>query len=394
MKGKAKQKKKIGSIILIGMGFFLTAILTFTSTLAWFYDSDWASKYINMAGTVGIEIRRELQPGEDPALTNLKTSGSGNLYFKLFNEDPKNPKSMLAYPGQSIDVSASVYNNGGRSGSNGSECYVRAHFAVYTNIGKIPVASDYEGGETSNAYKFAAELAGSTAGLVASDYVGGANAPAFIRDNTAAQTEAGLNAKNFYIFLNSLITKQNGTNPGYYWQYYQHTGAMPLSNSGTSDQDVNYYYEGKQVKDGTDDVTDVTTLVDKGYFYLCTNSTDGILQPLGREDTAIFLWNDTFVIPWQLTNDSADKRIFVAVTFQAIQTFIPKISASGIINADADNRLPVDQCLYYCDPVQTVFNSCNFEPIDTKITLANGSVIDFGDDSKYDSITTPTDANS
>ncbi len=58
MKGKAKNKRKIGKVILIGLGFFLTIVLTFTTTLAWFYDSDWASKSITMAGTVGISGKR------------------------------------------------------------------------------------------------------------------------------------------------------------------------------------------------------------------------------------------------------------------------------------------------------------------------------------------------
>ena len=92
MKGKAKNKRKIGKVILICMGFFLTIILTFTTTLAWFYDSDWASKYVKMGGSVGIKIKDS---------TDAFTSGSGNLHFNI--------TTALAYPGQSVDVSASVF---------------------------------------------------------------------------------------------------------------------------------------------------------------------------------------------------------------------------------------------------------------------------------------------
>ena len=73
MKGKKKNKKKVGKILLLGMSFLLTIVLTFTITLAWFYDSDWASNSVTMAGTVGIEVRKQ---GATSA-----TSGSGNLHF-------------------------------------------------------------------------------------------------------------------------------------------------------------------------------------------------------------------------------------------------------------------------------------------------------------------------
>ena len=123
MKGKKKNKKKVGKIILLGMSFLLTIVLTFTITLAWFYDSDWASNSVTMAGTVGIEVRKQ---GATSA-----TSGSGNLHFVITTDK--------AYPGQAIDVSASAYNNGGASKTNGKEgspCYLRASFTVYTNIGR------------------------------------------------------------------------------------------------------------------------------------------------------------------------------------------------------------------------------------------------------------------
>ena len=266
MKGKAKEKRKIGKAILIGMGFFLTIILTFTTTLAWFYDSDWANKYINMAGTVGIEIRREKQPGEADDV-NLRTSGTGNLYFHLFNE-ATNPK---AYPGQAINVSASAYNNGGKSGDNGSACYIRAHFVVYTNIGKLPDPNDYLGTEdeggtdalayiaTVDEYKKNTGITEPTetqlelAGIKASDYISangtGDDSVAFIRDTNTANAESGMNAEALYAFLYNLIAKQNAdkNTTGYYWHYYKHTGALALSDTGTADSEVKYYIDGQVV---------------------------------------------------------------------------------------------------------------------------------------------------
>ena len=413
MKGKAKEKRKIGKAILIGMGFFLTIILTFTTTLAWFYDSDWASKHITMAGTVGIEIQ-----AEDADDNIIKTSGAGNLYFHIEGEK--------AYPGQAVDVSASVYNNGGKSGVKGSDCYVRAHFAVYTDIGKLPVESDYGTtagtGKTSNAYKKAVaqfeeangiaageatESQLTAAGILATDYEiadGQTKPAAYIRDLAAAEEESDMNAEAMYVFLNSLIDKQNAllnsddpnTKTDYYWVYYQHEGAMPLSSTGTETTDVEYYIDGTKVKDATHDkdntgaetVTSVTEVKDKGYFYLCENSL-GKLKKLTRGTSAVFLWNNTFIIPWQLTNNSAGKTMFVAVTFQAIQTFIPQIklssgSSTGVILGDADNQMPEDECLYNTPAVQTVFNSCNFEKIDTKLNI-NGTIVDFGN-GNYDMV--------
>ena len=366
MKGKAKEKRKIGKVILIGMGFFLTIILTFTTTLAWFYDSDWASKYINMAGTVGIQLRREELPtdGDNP---DLVTSGAGNLYFTIFNET-NNPK---AFPGQSIDVSASVYNYGGRSGEKGSDCYIRAHFAVYTNIGKDPVREDFPAGAVGDAE--------------------------FADAQALADVEKAMGADALYAFLNSLISKQNGKNPGYYWQYYQNPKAMPLSESGTGNNpenptastDIDYYFEGSKLTD--QQLANKDSMPDRGYFYLCTDSKSKKLLKLTRESTAVFLWNDTFVIPWQLTNNSADKILFVALTFQAIQTFIPKIS-DGIINSDPNNQLPADQCLYDCESVQTVFNSCAFPALNTTINV-NGTDITFDapeNEDLYDRVSTPS----
>ena len=359
MKGKAKNKRKVGKAILICIGFFLTIVLTFTTTLAWFYDSDWASKYIKMGGSVGIEIKDE---------QGLTTSGGNNLHFAITTDK--------AYPGQAVDVSASCYNNGGESGTNGSNCYIRAHFAVYTNIGKVtmPDPSDFDGGETSQEYI---------------DAVAEANSKAQAEKNN-------LSAEVLYSFLDSLITAQNATATDYKWVYYQKTGALPLSKSNTPGaDDIDYYLDGIKYKDATHGTNsanatqtdNVTTVTDRGYFYLCTDA-NGILKELNVGDAAVFLWNSTFIIPWQLTNASADKYIFVGLTFQAIQTFIPKIelnddgTSKGFIdktfNNDSGNQLDPNSCTYNNIAVQTVFNSCTFTDINTKVVI-NGETIDFAD---------------
>ena len=344
MKGKTKNKKKVGKIVLIGMSFLLTILLTFSVTLAWFYDADWASNYINMAGSVGIEIRRQqklLPDGTpDPSDTNLTTSGAGNLHFVLADEDAK------AYPGQSIDVSASVYNNGGKSGTGGSQCYIRAHFAVYTNIAKgykeveAIKRSDYAEGSAGDAEYYAALNA--IIGLDAADFTDLVDYyDALDQEKTNIINEKNMGSDALYQFFNKLINEQNTdtNNTSYYWRYYQNTGSKPLSSSGISDTDVLHYFEGQSS-------TDAVTQADRGYFYLCKKDDKETLMALGVEDTAVFLWNNTFIIPWNLTNASADKYIFVGITFQAIQTYIPDINTSGIISGEADNQLPADQCTY------------------------------------------------
>ncbi|MGN0960735.1 MAG: SipW-dependent-type signal peptide-containing protein, partial [Christensenellales bacterium] len=267
MKGKKKDKKKVGKTILLAMSFVMVVVLTFTITLAWFYDSDWASNSVTMAGSVGIELRDN---------TGATTSGAGQLHFDI--------QGTYAYPGQAVDVSASVYNNGGVSvaenGKTGSPCYVRARFVVYTDIGV----------------------------------------------DVGDEDAANMNAEILYEFLQALIEEQNDAQTTYKWEYYQNTNShMQL--------DGKYWYQG--VSSASQD-----TKTDAGYFYLCeTGETTKTLKILNVGETSAFLWNSTFIIPWQLTNVSADKHIFVAVEFQAIQTFIPKMN-NGSIVTDADNQLP------------------------------------------------------
>ncbi len=349
MKGKAKNKRKIGKVILIGMSFFLTIVLTFTITLAWFYDSDWASKYITMGGSVGISIMDK---------TGAFTSGSQELHFNLYN-DPDDPTTNpLAYPGQAVDVSASCYNDGGKSGTGGSDCYVRARFAVFTNIGTTPNPDDYK---------------------VADKYPDGTTNPDYLDALDQLEKDKLLNAESLYSFLSSLIDIQNAksASTGYKWIYYKRSGSLKLTDSGVEGT-PKHYLDGQVY-------TSEQTANDSGYFYLCYDSTtdpskENVLKPLAQGDEAVFLWNSTFVVPWQLTNASADKIIYVGLIFQAIQAYIPTInSANGTISQAFPNQLSADSCTYNNDSVQTVFNTCTFKSIPLKNVDINGTPYDFED---------------
>lgn len=368
MKGKKKNKKKVGKVILLGMSFLLTIVLTFTITLAWFYDSDWASNTVTMAGTVGIDIR----DNTGTILSDKRTgkSGSGNLHFLITTD--------LAYPGQAIDVSASTFNNGGKSletgASGGSDCYIRACFTVYTNIGLDDPYTD----EKEN------------------------------------EIEAEMNSRSIYDFLLGLVATQNEQETDYEWIYYSNASAgygQYFYPTGTEHSTPQYYYEGTPYT-SQDDITNYIQggAGERGYFYLCykTSATEtiykkddttttaqeqnksGILKPLKVGNGAVFLWNSTFIIPWTLTNYSADKDIFVVVEFQAVQTFIPEVESNGTINTNANNQLSAEQCFYFSKSVQTVFNSSGFEKPDLTLRVnrdVNGDhvindsdVIDFGND--------------
>ena len=363
MKGKKKNKKKVGRVILLGMSFLLTIVLTFTMTLAWFYDSDWASNSVTMAGTVGIEIQDK--PGNTIADSRVGNSGSGDLQFLITTE--------LAYPGQAIDVSASVFNNGGKSlatgASNGSACYIRACFIVYTNIGLDDPHTE---------------------------------------DVDEAQEEGEMNSRSLYDFLLGLVDTQNKEqDTDYEWIYYSNASAgygQYFSPSGTGKTDPKYYYEGTDY-DSQEEITNYINggAGERGYFYLCykntatetiykkddttttaaTENKTGILKPLKVGEGVVFLWNSTFIIPWTLTNYSADKDIFVAVEFQAVQTFIPEIESNGTINTDANNQLSAEQCFYFSRSVQTVFNSSGFDKPDLTLRV-NRDVDGDGDIDEHD----------
>lgn len=310
MKGKKKDKKKVGKTILLAMSFVMTIVLTFTITLAWFYDSDWASNYVTMAGSVGIELQDK----------NGKVQGdAGELHF-LINGD-------YAYPGQAIDVVASVFNNGGKSAEGlsgdaltnsgkGSSCYVRAQFAVYTDIGHN------EGSGTTESSSFSARI--------------------------------------LYDYLVDLIAEQNKDETAEYrWIYYENTDPY-------MELDDKFWFNGVG-----EDAKPTGTFTDGGYFYLCVETADSkVLKPLEVGKSAAFLWDDRIIIPWQLTNVSADKKIFVGLSFQAIQTFIPIIE-NGEISKDSNNQLDASSCTYDSEAVQTVFNSCYFTPINLVVDGIN-----------------------
>ena len=341
MKGKNKKKRAL-KISLIAMSFVLVMVLGVSLTLAWFYDGDWASNYVQMGGPVGIKIR-------DSAGT--LTSGSNKLHFNL------NDGGRLAYPGQSINIQAGVYNEGesksilkddGAGGTTietttvGSSCYVRAHFAVYTNIGKIYDAENEEWVDSSDKGTF--------------------------------------DASKLCEFVQGLINEQNakfGSGEGkndYYWYYHQETGSKPLSTSGTgvgsdgSTSDVLYYL------DGVSSSTANSTAKDLGYYYLCGNkagettytiasaANNAYLKPLPFGTSNAFLWESSIVIPWQLTNTSASSYIIVEVIFQAVQTFIPNIGSSGatlgVIDKSPTNQ--VNDPTVGNSSVQTLFSSCQF----------------------------------
>ena len=196
-----------------------------------------------------------------------------------------------------------------------------------------------------------------------------------------------MNATAIYKYLQDLITVQNGKADGYCWQYLQTKGAKILTPSGAApsqsapanyylEGETGYYENGQLVKYTAENSKD---LKDNGYYYLCvkdgqTLTTNMLKLAVGVD--AAFLWDSKFIIPWTLTNFSADKHIFVAVEFQAIQTFIPIIESDGSIKDDDINNQVQGNIAYDNTSLQTVFNSCSFDPINTKIKI-DGTTVDF-----------------
>lgn len=355
MKGKTIDKKRIIKTLMLIMGFVLTIVLTASVTLAWFYDSDWANKSVTMAGSVGIEMRDD---------SGNLTSGAGNFHFMI--------DGKKAYPGQSIEIEASVFNNGGTSITNhfkdktydkaggegkyddddikaagtgasanidgdevGSPAYIRARFVVYTNIGADTAPTKPDDYDTNAAAK-------ATYDRLLEEY----------NDNLK------LNAAALYKGMLDLITSRNDDKDDYDWVFWRNEAPnMPIKEGGVEKQ----YFEG---------VINNTTPEggDGGYFYLCNNGTN-ILKPLNVGDAAAFLWDGTFIIPWQLTNMSADKTIFVALEFQAVQTYIPLIDDDGVISNAFPNQLAAEKCIIQDRSVQTVFNSSRFTRMSDLCTL-------------------------
>lgn len=363
MKGKTIDKKRIIKTLMLIMGFVLTIVLTASVTLAWFYDSDWANKSVTMAGSVGIEMRDD---------SGNLTSGAGNFHLMI--------DGKKAYPGQSIEIEASVFNNGGTSIENhftgktydkaggenkyddddikaagtgasanidgdevGSPAYIRARFVVYTNIGAdaAPTApTKPENYDTDATAKATYDTAKAKYDRLVEEY----------------QDNLKFNAACLYKAMLDMITDRNTKQSDYDWVFWQNDSAKMPIKEGTTTKN---YFEG---------VVNDTATDDGGYFYLCKNDSN-ILMPLNVGDAAAFLWDGTFIIPWQLTNMSADKTIFVALEFQAVQTYIPLINASGEISTAFPNQLDANKCIIQDRSVQTVFNSSRFTNMSTLCTL-------------------------
>jgi predicted ribosomally synthesized peptide with SipW-like signal peptide len=377
MKGKNKKKRAL-KISLIAMSFVLVMVLGVSLTLAWFYDGDWASNYVQMGGPVGITIT-------DSAGTT--SSGANKLHFQL-------GAGTQAYPGQSVSIQAGVKNNGEQkqvivrdtdgnakveTQTVGSSCYIRAHFAVYTNM----PADD--GFNTSELCKFVDGLIGTQNKLFTGVVSGG-----------AFTTEPTMD---------------------YYWFYYQNQGVKALSTTGTGvgangNPDVKYYIDGTGHEITSEQAATDTYAkkLDLGYYYLCgmkpsittetytgytnaekiaartipsgTNAADSAyLKELKFNETAAYLWNSTIVIPWSLTNASANSYMIVEVIFQAVQSYIPTISSAGVISSASDNQ--VKEPTVSNSSVQTLFSSCNFITVteaDTKIVDNRGTTDDASDD--------------
>ena len=294
------------------------------------------------------------------------TSGAGALHFKI--------STNYAYPGQAMDLQASVFNNGGSSITNyyknqatpvtnptdtqiqtagdanvGSKAYIRAQVILLTNMNMDAAPAD----QTSEAY---AEWLDSQK----------------------------FNAREIYKALNGLITTNNSTSATTDWVY---------DRTPTVDETT---FQGTVKFDSTDH-----TFYDYGYYYLCYDATSNanlknVLYPLSVGHNAAFLFKNTFIIPWTLTNITADKEIYIGVKFEAIQTFIPRLNNTydsttkgwSIYSAEMDNQADDVitgtgsegyQNFYYSTNVQIVFNTSRFAKI--KFTLADSSTYTVGETS-------------
>ena len=221
MEGKTKKKSsKFLKVAILGISAILLVILTVSTTLAWFFDADWANNAVDMAGAVGIVLK-----GQDTSGNTVTTSGAGQLTFRIHD----NTKGV--YPGQAVEVKASVFNNGdaddsladgigdadgfdtgddvatstedatlGQYKTTSSACYVRAHFAVFTDL------------------------------------------PA---------NDANFNAKDIFYYLERMVNAAS-TGKNYKWVHYVHdtTNAadqIAITASGVAGDAVEYYKDGLYV---------------------------------------------------------------------------------------------------------------------------------------------------
>lgn len=325
MKNGEKMVKKnllqgrLTKIVLLALAFLMTIIITFTMTVAWFFDSDWADNKITMGGKVSVYLTNGENTDTSDDTTypydNLGQSGSKSLHFQLFGGAEK------AYPGQTIDVKTSVYNDGE------SDCYIRAKFMVATDVGD---------GED-------------------------------------------LDIGNLYYFLYTLVTDINKVSSyDYCWVYSELDHTTPIYFEGQ------YYLNGDTFsKDEWEKTKPDAEKVDGGYYYLCQKvdgAVSSLLKPVSKSSLQTFFMDGTFLIPWTLTNSSASCNLYAAVQFQAIQTFIPVVynpnesdSSSveynedskyyGTISKKENNRYPEASVAYNTYSAQAVWNSCSFPSI-------------------------------
>ena len=355
MKGK-KKNKKLAKVLVLAVCFVLTIIVSASVTLAWFYDSDWASDSITMAGAVGIEMRNS---------AGTPTSGAGSLHFKI--------STNYAYPGQAMDLQASVFNNGGSSITN----YYKNQATPVTNPTDPQIQTAGNANVGSKAYIRAQVILLTNMNMDAEP------------DKTTKPLEweewndsQKFNARAIYTALNGLITTNNSTSATTDWVY---------DRVQTVDDTT---YKGTIKFDSADH-----EFYDYGYYYLCydkgTSPTlENVLYPLSVGHNAAFLFKNTFIIPWTLTNITADKEIYIGVKFEAIQTFIPRLNEtydsttkgwsiySGEMDNQADDVITGTgsdgyQNFYYSTNVQIVFNTSRFAKI--KFTLADGSTYTVGE---------------
>ena len=390
MKGKTLNKKKIIATLMVVMGFVLTIVLTASVTLAWFYDSDWANKTVTMAGTVGIEMRND---------AGTVTHGAGKFHFKI--------SSDRAYPGQAVQVQSSVFNNGGTSienhfgataydddaiknaGANqvGSSAYIRARFVVYTNIGTTATGTELPA-KIEKPTAPAALPSGATAEQIEAHNAALATYHETLDRYYEIETlhqeyndSKKLNATALYAELIKLVKEQNTNSATYDWVFWQNDDAR--MKVGNNSEDVATYFEGAVTSSSE-------AKPDGGYFYLCEEGTNKLAE-LKVGHAAAFLWNGTMVMPWQLTNIAADKTIFVALEFQAIQTYIPKMKTdTGVIdstfNTATGNQLEASKCIVQDRSVQTVFNSSRFTSMSLLCTYGG---IDYSTTVGFEKATAP-----
>ena len=309
---------RLTKIVLLALAFLMTIIITFTITVAWFFDGDWADNKITMGGKVSVYLTNgdntNTDDDDDYPYDNLGQSGSKSLHFQLFGGAEK------AYPGQTIDVKTSVYNDGD------SDCYIRAKFMVATDV-----------------------------------------------------VEQDLDLGNLYYFLYSLVTDINDVAEyDYCWVYSELDYKTPIYFDGK------YYLNGDSYDKNTWEKTMTNDeKCDGGYYYLCQKvggAVSPLLKPVTKSSLQTFFMDGTFLIPWTLTNASASCNLYAAVQFQAIQTFIPVVynpnetdsesveynedsNNHGTISKEENNRYPADSVAYNTYSAQAVWNSCAFGDI-------------------------------